>query len=198
MGGNATREGGSSGWTNHRTHSTGQSRAVREREIAEGMGQSARAIKKAQEIMQLQSIKSAKYVQVENNVEELIAPFVVNYITKTNPKVNGCRVGVLCLKGDMSQYKLSAVYHWDYMQDVVSKKVQDERPFLIILALDEFRFQYRNKHINDKVETVVVPIVQAAIFSSAFSHCGAENRTEDYLYRLFAYVVWMMWITRRG
>ncbi len=26
-------------------------------------------------------------------------------------------------------------------------------------------------------------------FSSALSHCGGENRTEDYVYHLFAYVV---------
>jgi hypothetical protein len=28
----------------------------------------------------------------------------------------------------------------------------------------------------------------AAIFSSELSRCGGENRTEDYIYHLFAYV----------
>ncbi len=39
------------------------------------------------------------------------------------------------------------------------------------------------------METVCVPIGHAAIFSSALSHCGGDNGTEDYVCRLFAYVV---------
>ncbi len=39
------------------------------------------------------------------------------------------------------------------------------------------------------METVWVPIGHAAIFSSALSHCGGEIGIEDYVYRLFAYVV---------
>ena len=39
------------------------------------------------------------------------------------------------------------------------------------------------------METVKVAIGHAAIFSSALSHCGGENETEDYVYCLFAYVV---------
>ncbi len=39
------------------------------------------------------------------------------------------------------------------------------------------------------METVCVPIGHAGIFSSALSHCGGDNGTEDYAYRLFAYVV---------
>ncbi len=92
-------------------------------------------------------------------------------------------------KGGMSQYELSVVYHRDYMQDEVGKKSQDERLFSIILALDEFRFQYKNENMNDGVETVVVPIGHSGNFSSALSHCGGENRTEDYVYCLFACVV---------
>ncbi len=57
------------------------------------------------------------------------------------------------------------------------------------LALGEFRFQYKNSIMDEEVEMVCVPIGHAAIFSSALSHCGGDNRTEDYVYRLFAYVV---------
>ena len=39
------------------------------------------------------------------------------------------------------------------------------------------------------METVCVPIGNAAIFSSALSHCEGDNGTEDYVYHLFAYVV---------
>ncbi len=40
-----------------------------------------------------------------------------------------------------------------------------------------------------QVEKVCVPISHAAIFSSALSYCGGTNGTDDYIYRLFAYVV---------
>ena len=43
--------------------------------------------------------------------------------------------------------------------------------------------------MSNKVETVKVAIGHAAIFSSALSHCGGENGTDDYVHRLFAYVV---------
>jgi hypothetical protein len=59
---------------------------------------------------------------------------------------------------------------------------------LIILALDEFNFQYKNKMLG-QVEKVCVPIGHAAIFSSALSHCGGANGTDDYVYPLFVYVV---------
>jgi hypothetical protein len=39
------------------------------------------------------------------------------------------------------------------------------------------------------VENVCVPIGHVAIFSSGLSHYGGENRTEDNVYCLFAYVV---------
>jgi hypothetical protein len=40
-----------------------------------------------------------------------------------------------------------------------------------------------------QVEKVCVPIGHAAIFSSALNHCKGANGTDDYFYRLFAYVV---------
>jgi hypothetical protein len=43
--------------------------------------------------------------------------------------------------------------------------------------------------MDEEVETVCVPIGNAAIFSSALSHCEGDNGTEDYVYCLFAYVV---------
>ncbi len=112
-----------------------------------------------------------------------------NHITKLYPKVNRSRVGAICSKGLLSQYKLSGCYHWDYLQDVVDKRIVDERPFLIILALDEFQLQYKSGIINEEVETACVPIGHAATFLSALSHCRGENGTQDYVYHLFAYVV---------
>ena len=92
-------------------------------------------------------------------------------------------------KRGRSQYDLTGVNHCNYLQDVVDRRIQDERPFSIILALDKFRFQYKNAIMDEEVETVCVPIGHAAIFSSALSHCGVDNGTEDYVYCLFAYVV---------
>jgi hypothetical protein len=122
-------------------------------------------------------------------MEDLIQPFVENYITKLYPKVNRLRVGASHSKGLLSQYKLSGCYHRDYLQDVVHKRIEDEWPFSIILVLDEFQLQYKNGIIDEEVETVCVPIRHAAIFLSALSHWGGENGTQDYVHHFFAYVV---------
>ncbi len=122
-------------------------------------------------------------------MEELVALFVKNYTIKNYPKLIKFRVGAIRSKEGRSQYELTGFYHHDYLQDVVDKRLQDERPFSIILALDGFQFQYKNAITDDEVETVCVPIGNAAFFSSALSHCGGKNGTEEYVYHLFAYVV---------
>ena len=141
---------------------------------------------------------NTKMSQLKTKVDELIEPFVKNFTIKNYPKVNKFSVGANRSKGGMSQYDLTGVYHCNYLQDVVDKKVQDEWPFSIILVLDEFRFQYKNVIMDEEVERVCVPIGHAAIFSSALSHCRGDNRTEDYAYHLFAYVFLVRWITCRG
>jgi hypothetical protein len=40
-----------------------------------------------------------------------------------------------------------------------------------------------------QVEKVCVPIRHAAIFSSALSHCGGANGTDDEVYHFFVHVV---------
>ena len=112
-----------------------------------------------------------------------------NFIIKNYPKVNKFSVGAILSKGGRSQYELTGVYHRNYLQGVVDKRIQDEWPFSIILALDEFQFQYKNAIMDEEVETVCAPIGHAAIFSSALSHCRGDDRTVDYVYHLFAYVV---------
>ncbi len=132
---------------------------------------------------------NTKMSQLKTKVEELIEPFVKNYIMKNYPKVNKFSMGVIRSKGGRSQYELTGVYHCDYLQDVVDKRIQEEQLFLIILALDELQFKYKNAIMDEEVETVCVPIGHAAFFSSKLSHGGGENGTEDYVYHLFAYVV---------
>jgi hypothetical protein len=132
-------------------------------------------------------------------VKELIEPFVNNFIIKNYPKVNKFSVGAIRSKGGMSQYDLTGDYHCNYLQDVVDKRIQDERPFSIILALDEFRFQYKNAIMDEEVESVCDPIGHVAIFSSALSHCGGDNGTEDYVCIVCLLMLfWMRWITCRG
>jgi hypothetical protein len=107
---------------------------------------------------------NTKMSQLKTKVEELIEQFVKNYIMKNYPKVNKFRVGAIRSKGGRSQYELTGVYHRNYLQDVVDKRIQDEPPFSIILALDEFQFQYKNAIMDEEVEPVCVPIGHAVIF----------------------------------
>jgi hypothetical protein len=98
-------------------------------------------------------------------------------------------VGAIRSKGGRSQYDLTGVYHCNNLQDEVDKRIQDERPFSVNLALDELQIQYKNAIIDEEVEKVCIQIRHAAIFSSALSHCRGDNGTEGYVYCLFAYVV---------
>jgi hypothetical protein len=125
---------------------------------------------------------------LRKKAEELIDPFVKNFIVELYPKMRQFRVGAIHSKGKASQYDLTGSYHRDYLQEDVIKRHANERPFLIILALDEFKFQYKNNMLGE-VTKVCVPIRHAAIFSNELSHCGGANNTDDYAYRLFAYVV---------
>ncbi len=97
-------------------------------------------------------------------------------------------MGAIHSKGKATQADLRGGYHRDYQQEDVTIRRADERLFSIILALDEFNFQYKNKMLG-QVEKVCVPIGHAAFFSSELSHCGGANGTDDYVYHLFAYVV---------
>jgi hypothetical protein len=81
---------------------------------------------------------NTKMSQLKTKMEELIEPFMKNFIMKNYPKVNKFRVGAIWSKEGRSQYELTGVYHCNYLQDVVDRRIQDERPFSIILALDEF------------------------------------------------------------
>jgi hypothetical protein len=101
-------------------------------------------------------IRKEKLMEVKQDLE-LIAPLVKNYIVKMYPKVDKFSVGALRSKGGKSQYKLSGVYYQDYLQDVVNNRIQDERPFSIILALE-------NEIMDEEVETVCVPIGHVAFF----------------------------------
>jgi hypothetical protein len=113
--------------------------------------------------------------QFRKKAEELINPFVKNFIVKIYPKVMYFRVGAIHSKGKASQAELSGSYHRDYQQGNVTMRHANEQPFSIILALDEFSFEYKNQMLG-QVEKVCVPIGHAANFSSVMSHCGGANK----------------------
>jgi hypothetical protein len=141
-----------------------------------------------QYLQELLTGTTKQMMDLRKKAEELIDPFVKNFIVKIYPKVRKFRVGAIRSKGKATQADLSGSYHRDYQQEDVTIRHANEQPFLIILVLDEFNFQYKNKMLG-QVEKVCVPIGHAAIFSSALSHCGGANGTDDYVYHLFAYVV---------
>ncbi len=72
-------------------------------------------------------------------------------------------MGAIRSKGKVTQADLSGGYHREYQQEDVIMRCADKWLFLIILALDEFNFQYKNK-LSGQVEKVCVPIGHAAIF----------------------------------
>jgi hypothetical protein len=130
--------------------------------------------------------------QLRKKAEELINPFVKNFIVKLYPKVKYFRVGGIRSKGKASQAELSGSYHRDYQQGNVTMRRANEGSFSIILALDEFNFEYKNQMMG-QVEKVCVPIRHAAIFSSALSHCGEANGIDDYVYcLLFTFYLMML------
>jgi hypothetical protein len=107
---------------------------------------------------------NTKMSHLKTKVEELVAPFVKNYVMKNYPKVKKFRTVAIRSKEGRSQYELTGFYHHNYLQDVVDKRLQNQRPFSIILASDEFRFQYKNAITDDEMESVCVPIGNAAFF----------------------------------
>jgi hypothetical protein len=68
---------------------------------------------------------NTKMSQLKTKVEELNEPFVKNFIIKHYPKVNKFSVDAIRSKGGRSLYELTGVYHCNYLQDVVDKRIQD-------------------------------------------------------------------------
>ncbi len=83
----------------------------------------------------------------------MIKPFKKNFIVKLYPKVRSFRVGAIRSRGTASQAKLNGSYHRDYQQGNVTMRCANERLFSIVLALDEFNFEYKNQTMG-RVEKV--------------------------------------------
>jgi hypothetical protein len=134
---------------------------------------------------------------IKKQVEAIIHPVVKSVITSRYQSLTNVKARALCSRGDTSQYNLVGSMHRDYYDDV-NRRVPNERPQSIILALDPFNFVYEQNTGGGKVhENVInVPSGNAVIFTSALNHAGGNNimhvpRLDStvYLYRLFAYIV---------
>jgi hypothetical protein len=105
-------------------------------------------------------------------------------------------VGAICLRGVDSQYDLMGALHCNY-HDNVNKKLPDEQPQSILMALDPFKLLYESNMgtgglLDGKVEELLVNWGQAVVFCSSFCHAGGSNYTIDetgYAYCLFACIV---------
>ena len=91
------------------------------------------------------------------------------------------------------QFNLQGTLHWDYLDDV-EKKVPDERPQSIIIALDPFNllYEYDSDYHDGSVGCKSVAKGEAVMFTSSLRHAGGSNGTKDYKtwkYRLFVYIV---------
>jgi hypothetical protein len=68
---------------------------------------------------------------LRKKAEELINPFVKNFIVKLYPKVRKFRVSAIRSKGKATQADLSGGYRRDYQPEDVTIRRADEQPFLI-------------------------------------------------------------------
>ncbi len=147
-----------------------------------------------QYLKELSMNKSLK--KVNNQAMAVIQPFVMHVVSQHYKALTYFKVGVICLRGVDSQYDLMGALHCDYHDDI-NKKVPDEQPQSIFMALDPFKLLYESNMgtkglIDGKVDELLVYRGQAIVFCSSFCHAGGSNYTIDkmgYVYCLFAYIV---------
>ena len=72
------------------------------------------------------------------------------------------------------------------------KKIPNQRPQSIIIALDPFNLLYEcNIDDGNQIRQIHVDRGQAIVFTSSYRHAGESNGTiddQEYVYRLFAYI----------
>jgi hypothetical protein len=74
---------------------------------------------------------------VRKQAESLVSLYLKICVTKHYNSLTHSKVGALHSRGDNSQYQLQGTLHCDYF-DSIDKKVPEERPQSIIVALDKF------------------------------------------------------------
>jgi hypothetical protein len=89
-----------------------------------------------QYLKELSMSKSLK--KVNDQAMAVIRPFVMHVVSQHYKVLTHLKVGAIRWHGVDSQYDLMGSLHWDYHDDV-NKKVPDERPQSILMALDSFQ-----------------------------------------------------------
>jgi hypothetical protein len=148
---------------------------------------------KRQYLKELSSADCLKMACIQ--AESIMGIYIKNFATKLYPTLTHSKVGALHSRGVHSQFRLQGLLHRDYKEHV-NKKVPDERPQSIIVALDTFNLLYEYYEYDEtKEESATVLTVesgQAVLFSSSLRHAGGcnANNNEDtgYKYHLFAYI----------
>jgi hypothetical protein len=135
--------------------------------------------------------------RVNKQAMAVIQPFMItNVVSQHYKALTLFKVGAICLRGIESQYNQVGSLHPDF-DDNVNKKLPEECPQSIILALDPFKLLYEadtgSGGLTDGIiKELHVQRGQAVVFTSSFCHSGGSNYTNDpmgYVYRLFVYIV---------
>jgi hypothetical protein len=122
-------------------------------------------------------------------VETVMKPFL-EYLAKQYPLLRFRKVGALrTAPNAMSQYeKCGNKLHSDYTEKVLKQPVE-ERPWSMIMALDDFEFFCKLESTEtEEYQTTTVKRKQAIAFTNELFHAGGPNKTDKYVYRLFAYI----------
>jgi hypothetical protein len=91
-----------------------------------------------------QGVVTSKSLQKVNNwVMAVIQPFVMHVVSQHYKALTYFKVGAIHSRGVNSQYDLMGALHCDY-HDNVNKKVPNEHPQSILIALDQFKLLYES------------------------------------------------------
>ncbi len=88
---------------------------------------------------ELSMSKSLK--KVKDQAMAVIQPYVTRVVSHHYKALTNIKVGAICLHGVDSQYDLMGALHCNYHDDV-NKKLPNEHPQSIIMALDPFKLLY--------------------------------------------------------
>jgi hypothetical protein len=102
-----------------------------------------------QYLKELSTNKSLK--KVDNQAMAVIQPFVTHVVSQHYKALTYFKVGAICLCGVDSQYDVMGALHCDY-HDNVNKKVPNEQPQSILMALDPFKLLYESPLYRSTVQ----------------------------------------------
>ncbi len=134
--------------------------------------------------------------KVNNQAMAVIQPFVTHVVSWHYKALTYFKVGAIHSCGVDSQYDLMGALYWNYHDDV-NKKVPNEHPQSILMALDPIKLLYESNMgigglMDRNVEELLVNRGQAIVFCSSFCHAGGSNYSINqtgYVYCLFACIV---------